>query len=408
MNREWIFSVEELNEYVRRTLTMDPILHQAKMRGEISNFKSHSSGHWYFSLKDAKSRINCVMFRQNTYGVKLKPKDGQQVVLTGNVSLFVRDGSYQFYAEAMEEEGTGDLYQHFERLKAALQAEGLFDQHKKKPLPLLPRKIGIITSLTGAVLHDVYQIAMRRFPDMPMVLIPVAVQGEGAAAQIAGAIEKMNQLPQVDVMIVGRGGGSLEDLWAFNEEVVARAIGNSTLPVISAVGHETDVTIADFVADVRAATPSMAAELAVPIKEDLLLTLESQTKAMTLAAEQKWLVSNQQYMLLVQKLEGKNPVVQMEGLLHQGEKMKEKMEYLLKHYLLKQVGQLQTLGEKMRALSPLSVLARGYALIQKGGTTLTSIEDLNLGDAVSINLRDGEATANITQIKKEGSYGQED
>lgn len=406
MNKqEWVFSVEELNEYVRRTLTMDPVLHQVKIRGEISNFKSHSSGHWYFSLKDDKSRINCVMFRQYTYGVKLKPKDGQQVVLQGNVSLFVRDGTYQFYAEGMEEEGLGDLYQRFEKLKAKLQAEGLFDSERKKTLPLLPRKIGIITSLTGAVLHDVYQIAMRRFAGIPMVLIPVAVQGSEAPEQIARAVMQMNQVPLVDVMIVGRGGGSLEDLWAFNEEIVARAIAASAIPVISAVGHETDTTIADFVADARAATPSMAAELAVPLKEELLLTLDALTRTMDGAVQKRWLIANQNYVELARRLESKSPAMQTEALLRQSEKAKEKMNYLINDYFSRRSAQMNTLVEKLKALSPLGVLDRGYAMIKREENTVDSIDQLTPSQQIQILLKDGEAEAVVTHTQRRETIG---
>lgn len=403
--KDWIFSVEEINEYVRRTLAMDPVLHQVKIRGEISNFKRHSSGHWYFSLKDEKSRITCVMFRQHTFNAPRFPKDGQQVLLQGNVSLFVRDGSYQFYAEKMEEQGTGELYQRFEALKAKLQQEGLFDQEKKRPLPFLPRKIALVTSATGAVLHDIYQVAMRRFPQMPMVLFPVAVQGEGAAAQIAAAIHSAGQSPMVDVIITGRGGGSIEDLWPFNEEVVARAIAASPVPVISAVGHETDVTIADFVADVRAATPSMAAELAVPLKEELMMALLGQRRALDYALERRWLALNHKLAQLGKALEGKSPVNYLKEIDHKRESLQQKLQFIFEKNITARQGEVTTLGDKLEALNPLNVLNRGYALVKKESHTVDRATKLEKEDQVTLLFSDGQAKATINQVERKENHG---
>ncbi|MBQ7305879.1 MAG: exodeoxyribonuclease VII large subunit, partial [Clostridia bacterium] len=227
---EWILAVSDLNEYVRRTLAADPMLRSLRLRGEISNFKRHTSGHWYFTLKDEHSRINCVMFRQNAMRMSLRPMDGMQVILTGSVSLYAEGGQYQFYAENMRPDGLGTLYQQFEALKSKLAAEGLFDAGRKRPLPLRPRKIAVVTSRTGAVLQDIRNVSARRDAGVPLVLLPVQVQGEGAAESIAAAIRKAGTLSGVDVIITGRGGGSMEDLWAFNEEIVARAIAESPIP----------------------------------------------------------------------------------------------------------------------------------------------------------------------------------
>ena len=257
-------SVAQLNEYVRRTLASDVMLKNICITGEISNFKRHVSGHWYFTLKDEEAAINCVMFRQAAQTVRFQPENGMSVRLTGSVSLYVKTGSYQFYGERMEQEGLGELYLRFERLKQKLLAEGLFDPAMKKPLPLLPRGVGIVTSSTGAVVHDICTVTWRRNPAMPLYLCPVKVQGEGAAREIAAAIRRLDRMPEAEVLIVGRGGGSMEDLWPFNEEIVARAIAACRTPVVSAVGHETDFTIADFAADVRAATPSAAAAGTLP------------------------------------------------------------------------------------------------------------------------------------------------
>ncbi len=262
-------SVSELNEYVRRTLAGDPMLQGIAIRGEISNFKRHTSGHLYFSLKDESSRIACVMFRQYAQTLRFRPEDGLRVVLTGSVGLYTTAGNYQFYAEAMAPDGAGALYEQFLRTKERLLKEGLFDAALKKPLPLLPFGIGVVTSGGGAVLHDILTVARRRFPSIRLFLRAAQVQGEGAAQDLARALDEIAALDEVEVIIIGRGGGSLEDLWAFNEEILVRAVAGCNKPVISAVGHETDVTLTDYAADVRAATPSAAAEMAVPSRAEL-------------------------------------------------------------------------------------------------------------------------------------------
>ncbi len=271
-----ILEVSDLNDYARSVLANDSLLRHVRLRGEISNFKRHSSGHWYFTLKDERCRIACVMFRQNAMNMSIRPEDGMRVITTGSVSIYPESGTYQLYAEAMRPEGKGTLFQQFEALKAKLAAQGLFDQARKRPLPLRPKKIAIVTARTGAVLQDIRRVSAARDPGVPLVLLPVKVQGEGAADEIAKAIAKAGMLPQVDVLIIGRGGGSMEDLWAFNEEKVARAIAACPVPVISAVGHETDFTISDFVADARASTPSNAAEMAVPDRREVLEALRMQ------------------------------------------------------------------------------------------------------------------------------------
>ena len=266
---DWALTVQELNEYVRKRLAGDPMLRGVRVRGEISGFRPHYSGHRYFILKDEASRINCVMFRQNAHGLDREIENGDLVTITGQVSLFVRDGAYQFYVDEVEHEGAGTLYQRFEQLKKRLLAEGLFDPAVKKPLPEYPHTIGIVTSETGAAVRDMIRVAKQRNPQVGILLRPTQVQGPGAAQDIAVAIAELNANGRPDVILVGRGGGSMEELWAFNEEVVARAIYNSKIPIVSCVGHEIDTTIADFVADVRAATPSQAAEIAVPVRAEI-------------------------------------------------------------------------------------------------------------------------------------------
>ena len=266
---DWALTVQELNEYVRKRLAGDPMLRGVRVRGEISGYKLHYSGHRYFILKDEASRINCVMFRQNALGLTVEPKNGDKVTLTGQVALFVRDGAYQFYVDSVEQEGAGALFLQFEQLKRRLMAEGLFDPSLKKPLPAYPHTIGIVTSETGAAVRDMIRVAKQRNPGVGILIRPAQVQGDGAAQDIANGIAELNANGRSDVILVGRGGGSMEELWAFNEEIVARAIFASRIPVVSCVGHEVDTTIADFVADVRAATPSQAAELAVPVRAEI-------------------------------------------------------------------------------------------------------------------------------------------
>lgn len=271
---DWALTVQELNEYVRKRLAGDPMLRGVRVRGEISGYRPHFSGHRYFILKDEGSRINCVLFRQNAHGLDREIQNGDQVTVTGQVSLFVRDGAYQFYVDEIEHQGAGALHLRFEQLKKRLMAEGLFDPAVKKPLPEYPRTIGIVTSETGAAVRDMIRVAKQRNPRVGILLRPAQVQGPGAAQDIADAIAELNDNGRADVLLVGRGGGSMEELWAFNEEIVARAIYNSRIPVISCVGHEVDTTIADFVADVRAATPSQAAEIAVPVLDEIEERLE--------------------------------------------------------------------------------------------------------------------------------------
>lgn len=300
-------SVSDLNEYVRRSLAGDPMLQDLTIRGEISNFKRHTSGHLYFSLKDENSRIACVLFRQYAQMLRFAPQDGMMVLLSGSVGLYTASGSYQFYGQAMQKDGVGVLYERFLALKDALQKEGVFDASRKRQLPLVPRAVGVVTSATGAVINDILTVTRRRYPDMPIILRPVQVQGEGAAEDLRKGLAEVAALEQVDVIIIGRGGGSLEDLWAFNDEALVRAIAACEKPVISAVGHETDVTLADFAADMRAATPSAAAELAVPIKSDMLSRVDSTLQLLFTAAQwelaQKGTSANE----LLARLTGNNP-----------------------------------------------------------------------------------------------------
>ncbi len=394
------FSVGELNEYVRRTLAADPMLQRMKLKGEISNFKRHTSGHWYFSLKDDTARINCVMFRQHNQTVRLAPRDGLQVVLTGSVSLYPRDGAYQFYAEAMREDGLGDLFLRFEQLKAKLQKEGLFDASRKRPLPLLPEKVGIVTSRTGAVIRDICQVSLRRHPGIQLVLFPAQVQGEGAAQDIVRGIQALGRTPGVSVIIVGRGGGSMEDLWAFNEEIVARAIASSPVPVVSAVGHETDFTIADFVADVRASTPSAAAEMAVPILADLVFTVEEMGHRLLGGAEKALLQRRELLLTAVNRLQSLHPRAQVLAAVSRAELLSSRLKSAAAACLAARESRFAAAQAKLSALGPAQVLKRGYALAIKDGAPVTGVKAVSPGDRLRVVFSDGQVLAGALEVKE--------
>jgi exodeoxyribonuclease VII large subunit len=395
-----VLSVGELNEYVRRSLAADPMLSHTRLKGEISNFKRHTSGHWYFSLKDDTARINCVMFRQNNLSVRLVPRDGLQVVLTGSVSLYPRDGAYQFYAEAMKEDGLGDLFLRFEQLKAKLQKEGLFDASRKRPLPLLPDRVGIVTSRTGAVIRDICQVSWRRHPGMDLMLFPAQVQGDGAAEDIVRGIEALGSLPGISVIIVGRGGGSMEDLWAFNEEIVARAIAACPVPVVSAVGHETDFTIADFVADVRASTPSAAAEMTVPVLDDLVFTVE-ELKRRLLGGGEKLLLQNRERLLkAVNRLQSSHPKAQVQAAISRTDLLCSRLKNAAASYIALRESRYSAAQAKLSALGPMQVMKRGYALALKDGVPVTGVKAVAPGDRLRVLFSDGQVLANAFETKE--------
>ena len=395
-------TVEELNEYVRRSLAGDPILHGIRLRGEISNFKRHVSGHWYFTLKDAQSAINCAMFRAAAVNVRFAPRDGQQVVLYGSVGLYVKTGSYQFYAEGMEPDGVGELYLRMEALKQKLTKEGLFDVALKKAISLLPKGVGIVTSGTGAVIHDIVRIAWRRDPGMPLYLYPVAVQGEGAAEQIAAALQTLDGMEAIDVIIVGRGGGSMEDLWAFNEEKVARAIAACEKPVVSAVGHETDFTIADMIADLRAPTPSAAAEMVVPEREALIAEVEKLTDRLRRAGEAVLAEKTAELAKLRQRLTEQTPERQLQTI---GERVKGLSEHLMllgETALQMKAHRLEAMTLRLRAASPEDTLKRGYALVRQEGRTVQDASALQRDTVFTILFRDGSVEARALRAQEGG------
>jgi exodeoxyribonuclease VII large subunit len=372
--------------------------------GEISNFKHHTSGHMYFTLKDAEAQIRAVMFRGNNRLLKFQPTDGQQVLVFGTVTVYERRGEYQIGVEFMEPKGVGALQLAFEQLKARLGAEGLFDPGRKRPLPRLPRKIGVITSPTGAAIRDMLSIIGRRFPGLAILIAPVQVQGETAAAEIAAAIGRLGRREDLDVLIVARGGGSLEDLWAFNEEVVARAIAASPLPVISAVGHETDVTIADFVADLRAPTPSAAAELVVAQRDELAQRVDDLAARAAGAAAALIAARQERVRMLHRHLALLSPEARVERQAERLQALQQRLQGWWDRTQVRREESLRLLAGKLDALSPLAILARGYAICfaLPERRILKAAAEAAAGSQVAVRLQRGELTCLVRAARGEG------
>ncbi len=393
-------SVTQLTGYIKLLLDRDEILSQTCVRGELSNYKIHSSGHHYFTLKDEGAVISCVLFRSDAMRLRFRPESGMKVILTGRVSLFPRSGQYQLYVSHMQPDGAGDLAVAFEQLKQKLQAQGVFDAAHKKPLPRYPERVALVTSPTGAAVRDMIRILGRRWPLASVLVCPVRVQGEGAAEEIAAMLELVDAAGLADVIITGRGGGSLEDLWAFNEEIVARAIYRCKTPVISAVGHEPDVTIADFAADVRAATPSNGAELAVCDRTELRALLEQQARRMEKAQERRLELLRQRLRRLSERPVLRSP----EGSLQQKELLlellRQRLERAAAAAVEKRQRQFAALSGRLDALSPLKVLARGYAVVTRQEQVLHSVAQLSPGEEIRLRLSDGTALCAVERIEK--------
>lgn len=393
-------SVKQLNLFVKSLIEGDARLNNVTVTGEISNFKNHyQSGHFYFTLKDSEASIRCVMFRAYAQRVRFLVNDGQKVVLKGRVSIYEKDGQYQFYAEEMHEQGLGDITLQFQQIKEKLEKEGLFAEENKRPIPKYPKRIAVITSDTGAAVQDILNITERRYPLCEIMLCPVVVQGENAVPSMLDALERVYALSNCDTIIIGRGGGSIEDLWAFNSEVLARKIYESPIPVISAVGHETDFTICDFVADLRAPTPSAAAELCVPDKNELLSLLEKRTALLkgTLLAKANF--SRAKLDALTQKTVLLNPLLITQKRSEEVDYLTEKLLSAFNFTLNKEKGRLYESVARLDALSPLKVLSRGYAIAEVDGKTLKSVSDIENGEKIKLKLRDG--SINCTVDSKE-------
>ncbi|HOM01349.1 MAG TPA: exodeoxyribonuclease VII large subunit [Acetivibrio sp.] len=390
-NCDNILTVSEVNRYIKEIMSRDLILSNLWVRGEISNFKNHSSGHMYFTLKDENGLLKCVMFRTHNLRLKFMPQNGMKVIIRGYVSVFERDGQYQLYAEEMQNDGIGNLYIAFEQLKKKLSDEGLFDSQHKKKIPFMPKSIGVVTSATGSVIRDIMNILDRRFYNSYIKIFPVRVQGETASLEISHAINKLNEIGGVDVIILARGGGSLEELWPFNEEIVARSIFNSAIPVISAVGHETDYTIADFVADLRAPTPSTAAELVMPEK----LAIINRIGELNLRLVSALLRNVKQKRDKLTRLTDSPVFRQPYDRIYQERMKLDILNRDLKKSMLASIERSKAkvgfLIGKLDALSPLTVLSRGYGIIksEEDGTVVKSVGDVDAGDGIEVSLEDG-------------------
>ncbi len=392
---EFAVSVTDLNKYIKDKIAEDEYLNNILVKGEISNFKHHYTGHMYFTLKDEKSLIKCIMFKSYAQKLNFEPKDGMKVYILGSVSVFERDGVYQIYAKVMEEDGVGDLYTKYQKLKAELEEKGLFDQSHKQKIPVMPKVIGVLTSQTGSVIRDIINVSTRRNPNVYIRLLPVPVQGEGAAEKIAYGIDYMNKNELADVLILARGGGSLEDLWPFNEEIVAKSIYNSKIPIISAVGHETDFSIADFVADLRAPTPSAAAELAVPDIYEIKQKINTYQNRLKMALTKKLEIMKLRYEKCMSSSVFKEPTRKINENYIKIDTYVKQLENLINKVKEKNKNKYIELVSKLDTLSPLKTLTRGYSIIEKDGKIVKSVTDLKPDDKISIKLKDGEKQAKI-------------
>ncbi len=396
-----VLSITQITEYIRTVIDGDRLLSGVAVKGEISNYKVYPSGHHYFTLKDDGAALKCVMFKSSAIKMRFRPENGMQVLALGRISVYPRDGAYQLYCTNMTLDGVGDLYAAFEQLKGKLAAAGLFSQEHKKPLPQYPQTIGIVTSSAGAAVHDMLRILNKRYPLTKVRLLPVRVQGLEAPAEIAAAIHYANKYRLADLLIVGRGGGSIEDLWAFNDERVAYAIYDSEIPVISAVGHEPDVTISDFVADLRAATPSNAAELAVPDRDSLRQVLDSHCTTMANILSRRLQALKQQLKMLSDSPSMQSPEVYIEQRTKTLILLKNRLEAVQTQVIHKNDQRFLTLTAKLDALSPLKVLTRGYAMVNtQDGQLLRSVQQVCPGDTVRIRISDGSVNTTITQVEE--------
>ena len=388
-------SVSELNSYIKNKIADDEYLKNVLIKGEISNFKNHYTGHMYFTLKDENSLIKCIMFKSYAQKLDFMPKDGMKVFVLGGVSVFERDGIYQIYVKAMQEDGVGILYKKYEELKQRLDEEGYFDESHKQKIPLMPKVIGVLTSQTGSVIRDIINVSTRRNPNVQIRLYPVPVQGEGAAEKIADGIRFMNENNLADVLILARGGGSLEDLWPFNEEIVAHAIYNSKLPIISAVGHETDFSISDFVADLRAPTPSAAAELAVPDIYEIKQKINVYQNRLRMSLVKKVEIMKLRYEKCMNSRVFKEPTRNINDNYLRIDNYIKRLENTIKIKQKEEKTKYIELISKLDALSPLKTLTRGYSIVETDNKIIKSSKQLSTGDKIKLRFSDGQKNAEI-------------
>ncbi len=400
MDGQYVFTVSEVNQFIKELLDNVPPLQEILLRGELSNYKVYPSGHHYFTLKDSQCALRCVMFRGSAAKLRFKPESGMQVIAAGRISVYPRDGAYQLYCTGLTPQGAGDLSVAFEQLKEKLRKEGLFDEAHKKPLPKYPQRIAIVTSPAGAAVHDMIRILRRRYPIAKVLLLPVRVQGTEAPAEIAGAIRYADRHKLADVLITGRGGGSLEDLWAFNDERVVRAIYEAEIPIISAVGHEPDVAISDFVADRRASTPSNAAEIAVPDMEELLRTLTAAQQRITQGARRNIAFRRELLDTLAKKRVLTEPTAYLEDRRQDIDHLTHRLCAAMRAVTDGEARRFGALAAALDALSPLKVLGRGYALAQtEDGAVLRSAEQVETGDTVRVHLAQGSLVCEVKERK---------
>ena len=396
-----VHSVSDVTRYIKGMFEHEPILSDLLIRGEVSNYKRYPSGHAYFTLKDAGASMKCVMFNGYARNLRFAPENGMQVIAGGNISVYERDGAYQLYVSSLTPEGAGALALAFEQMRDRLAAEGLFDEGHKQPLPRFPRRIGIVTSSAGAVLRDIHNVSKRRWPGVQLILHPVLVQGAGAAEQIADAVAFFNEKYPVDVLIVGRGGGSAEDLWAFNEEVVVRAVYRSRIPVISAVGHETDTTLVDFVSDRRAATPSQAAEFAVPDAVEMERFLMGLRARLDAGRKRQIDHVGARLNTLVQRPWCTNPRMLLAPLMQRSDRATAELHRAAKEQSIAARHRLELVLKRLELLNPVRVLYRGFSIVEKDGRAVSRVKDVTAGDRVNITFADGKISSVVEQAKEQ-------
>lgn len=396
-----IFSVTMLNEYIKNIFENNRTLSSVTVRGEISNFTNHRSGHLYFSLKDSDGQIRAVMFRSRAQGLKFMPESGMKVIIHGSVTVYPRDGSYQIYVSSMQPDGIGALYLAYEQMKARLAEEGLFDDIHKKPIPMYPRRIGVITSPTGAAVRDIINVTGRRYPMADIYLYPALVQGAGSEDSLVRALDYLDKSGLCDVIIIGRGGGSIEDQWSFNSEKLARRIFDAKTPIISAVGHETDFTICDFVSDMRAPTPSAAAEIAVPDRRELMMRVDQLDERLAAALIRSVQRARERLNVLSDRAGADSVRRMLDGKRDEVNYLNEKSVLLIRSILQAKRDMLSSSAAKANALSPLSTLSRGYSVAEKEKVVVKSVGELSKGDRLTLIMKDGTALTEVVEIKGE-------
>ena len=390
-----------MTAYIRRLFERDNLLGRVRVWGELSNFRRHHSGHCYFTLKDAGASLRCVMFRSKAVGLKFVPRDGLRVRLAGNVSVYERDGNYQLYVESMLPDGLGDLSAAFAKLREKLLAEGLFDESRKQPIPVMPKAIGVVTSPTGAALRDIVTVARRRHGGIPIILVPAQVQGEEAPEQIVRGIELLDRSDRVDVIVIGRGGGSIEELWAFNDERVVRAVAAAVTPLVSAVGHQTDFTLSDFAADLRAATPSQAAELVVPDRSELLRRLSSARRRLNQALRHRLIERRLRLERCLQSSLFRRPQELLRDRSQLLDQLSERLTHALKTALDERQQRLRIANEKLNLLNPWGVLQRGYSVVRRpDGAVISSAEAVETGESLDVWLHRGKLAVTVTRAER--------